>query len=78
MDKDGLYKQVDCLVLNPKSITAGELYGEFHTQTNEWKVRTYINELFVMDIGFVFLFLFLFLCLLFYRVGFYYGLPIFW
>lgn len=25
-DRDGFYKQVDRLLLNPKSITAGELY----------------------------------------------------
>ena len=37
VDRDGFYKIVDCLVLNPKSITAGELYGEFNLQTNEWK-----------------------------------------
>lgn len=37
VDKDGFYKEVDCLILNPKSITAGELYGEFNLQTNEWK-----------------------------------------
>ena len=30
VDKDGFYKQVDCLILNPKSITAGELYGKFN------------------------------------------------
>jgi len=37
IDKDGFYKIVDCLILNPKSITAGELYGEFNKMTNEWK-----------------------------------------
>eukprot|EP01041_Mallomonas_annulata_P002945 gene2945-5789_t len=37
VDKDGFYKHVDCLILNPKSITAGELYGEFNLLTNEWK-----------------------------------------
>jgi dynein heavy chain, axonemal len=37
IDKDGFYKVVDCLILNPKSITAGELYGEFNLMTNEWK-----------------------------------------
>lgn len=36
-DKDGFYKTVDLLILNPKSITAGELYGEFNLQTGEWK-----------------------------------------
>lgn len=37
VDKDGFYKNVDCLILNPKSITAGELYGEFNLMTNEWR-----------------------------------------
>ncbi|CAM9568719.1 unnamed protein product [Heterosigma akashiwo] len=37
VDKDGFYKkQVECLTLNPKSITAGELYGSFNLLTNEW------------------------------------------
>ena len=36
-DKDGFFKPVDRLILNPKSISAGELYGEFNTLTNEWK-----------------------------------------
>eukprot|EP01039_Chlorochromonas_danica_P010431 gene10431-11554_t len=34
--KDGFYKPVDRLLLNPKAITAGELYGGFNLLTNEW------------------------------------------
>ena len=37
VDRDGYYKTVDRLILNPKSISAGELYGEFNLMTNEWK-----------------------------------------
>ena len=37
MDKDGFYKVVDRLILNPKSIAAGELYGSFNLATGEWK-----------------------------------------
>jgi dynein heavy chain len=36
VDKDGFYKIVDRLILNPKSIAAGELYGNFNLMTNEW------------------------------------------
>ena len=52
VDKDGFYKTVDLLILNPKSITAGELYGEFNLLTGEWKdgivpklVRDCVNAL---------------------------------
>jgi dynein heavy chain, axonemal len=51
-DRDGFFRPVDCLILNPKSITAGELYGEFNMMTNEWKdgivpklVRDCVNAL---------------------------------
>ena len=36
VDRDGYYKTVHRLILNPKSISAGELYGEFNLLTNEW------------------------------------------
>lgn len=36
IDKDGFYQHVDCMVLNPKSIAIGELYGEFNQLSNEW------------------------------------------
>ena len=35
-DRDEFYKTVDRLLLNPKSISAGELYGQFNLMTNEW------------------------------------------
>jgi dynein heavy chain len=35
-DRDGFYRKVDRLILNPKSISAGELYGMFNPMTNEW------------------------------------------
>eukprot|EP00981_Chlorochromonas_danica_P016279 scaffold16482_cov388-Ochromonas_danica.AAC.1 len=35
-EADGFYKPVDRLLLNPKAITAGELYGGFNLLTNEW------------------------------------------
>lgn len=37
VDRDGFYKHVELLVLNPKAITAGELYGEFNDLTAEWR-----------------------------------------
>ncbi|KAF1335991.1 Dynein heavy chain, partial [Globisporangium splendens] len=36
VDHDGFYKVVQRLILNPKSISAGQLYGEFNLLTNEW------------------------------------------
>ncbi len=36
MDRDGFYIKVDRLILNPKAISAGELYGKFNLLTNEW------------------------------------------
>uniref|UniRef100_K3WBQ7 AAA+ ATPase domain-containing protein n=1 Tax=Globisporangium ultimum (strain ATCC 200006 / CBS 805.95 / DAOM BR144) TaxID=431595 RepID=K3WBQ7_GLOUD len=36
VDRDGFYKVVQRLILNPKSISAGQLYGEFNLLTNEW------------------------------------------
>jgi len=37
LDRDGFYKEVDQYILNPKAVTAGELYGEFNPLTGEWK-----------------------------------------
>lgn len=35
-DKDNLYRPIDIMEVNPKSITAGELYGETNLMTGEW------------------------------------------
>jgi dynein heavy chain, axonemal len=36
MPDQDLYKKVEYKILNPKSITMGELYGEVSEETNEW------------------------------------------
>ena len=35
-DPNDLYQEIERLILNPKSITAGELYGAFDKITQEW------------------------------------------
>ena len=36
VDKDGFYQLVKTITLNPKAITAGELYGQFNDLSGEW------------------------------------------
>ena len=36
-DSPGVYQSVQTLTLNPKSVSLGELFGEYNAVTSEWR-----------------------------------------
>lgn len=41
-----LFEEVKTFILNPKSITMGQLYGEFDLMTHEWYVFALCSRIF--------------------------------